>query len=211
MPNPTLITGGPGSGKTNAVISRLTALYEADRFTEVAALTPTLRHGDQFRRRLVASCGVALRLRVSTIGQFSRQLASDVRIPSAAVMEELLARTIRREIRSGPAAYFEPISATRGLVGLLSAAIHDLLAEGVEPQAFSEAANKAGSQSLAALAAIYAAYHSELGRRNWAHASQIAEAAADAVYAGAALPSAVVVDGFQLFRGTETEAPEGPR
>ena len=137
MPNPTLVTGGPGSGKTNAVISRLTALYEADRFTEVAALTPTLRHGDQFRRRLVASCGVALRLRVSTIGQFSRQLASDVRIPSAAVTEELLARTIRREIRSGPAAYFEPISATRGLVGLLSAAIHDLLAEGVEPQAFS--------------------------------------------------------------------------
>ena len=203
MPNPTIITGGPGSGKTNAVISRLTALYEADRFSEVAALTPTLRHGDQFRRRLVASCGVALRLRVSTIGQFSRQLASDVRIPSAAVTEELLARTIRREIRSGSAAYFEPISATRGLVGLLGAAIHDLLAEGVEPQAFSEAATKAGSQSLAALAAIYAAYHSELGRREWAHPSQIAEAAADAAYAGAALPAVVVVDGFQLFRGTE--------
>ncbi len=203
MPNPTIITGGPGSGKTDAVIARLTALYNADPFAEAVVLTPTLRHGDQFRRRLVASCGVALRLRVSTIGQFSRHLASDASIPSAAVAEELLARTIRREIRSGPAAYFEPIASSRGLVGLLGAAIRDLLAEGIEPQAFSEAAGRTGSSSLAALAAIHAAYVAELSERQWAHPSQAAEVAADAVDVGAALPPVVLVDGFQLFRGTE--------
>ena len=203
MPNPTLIIGGPGSGKTMAVISRLTAMYEADRFSEVAVLTPTLRHGDQFRRRLVASCGVALRLQVSTIGQYSRHLTSDVSIPAAAVAEELLARTIRREIDGGQAAYFQPIAGTRGLVGLLGASIRDLLAEGIAPQAFAEAASRAGSQSLAALAAIYLAYRSELGRREWVHPSQVAESAAEAVAAGAGLPLAVVVDGFQLFRGTE--------
>ena len=203
MPSPTLITGGPGSGKTDSVISRLTALYNADPFAEAVVLTPTLRHGDQFRRRLVASCGVALRLRVSTIGQFSRQLASDAAIPSAAVAEELLARTIRREIHSGPAAYFEPIATSRGLVGLLGAAIHDLLAEGIEPQAFSEAASKTGSSSLTALAAIHSAYLTELSGRQWVHPSQVAEAAAEAVDSGAALPNFILADGFQLFRGAE--------
>ena len=203
MPNPTLITGGAGSGKTEAVISRLSALYEADPFAEVVAITPTLRHGDQFRRRLVERCGVALRLSVVTINQFSHQLASDVWIPSGALVEELLARTIRREIQSGPAAYFAPIAHTRGLVGLVSGAVNDLLAEAVHPRAFAAAAEESESPSLKALAAIYTAYRAELQRRGWAHPAQIAETAADTVIAGASLPPVVTLDGFHLFRGTE--------
>ena len=74
MSNLTFITGGPGSGKTEEVISRLAARYEADPFSEAAVLVPTVRHGDQFRRRLVGRCGVALRLRVETIAQFSSTL-----------------------------------------------------------------------------------------------------------------------------------------
>ena len=62
MPDLTFIVGGPGSGKTDEVISRLAACYQADPFTEGVVLVPTVRHGDQFRRRLVAQCGVALRL-----------------------------------------------------------------------------------------------------------------------------------------------------
>ena len=203
MPNPTIITGGPGSGKTNEAVSRLAARYEVDPFSEAVVLVPTVRHGDQFRRRLVGRCGVALRLRVETIAQFSRGLVPGIRSPSNALVEELLTRTARREVERGPAPYFKPIARTGGFSDLLSAAIWDILAEAIEPQALLAASERSGSPSLTALGAIFAAYSSELEQRGWLHPAQIALAATGAVQAGAALPPAIVLDGFQLFRGGE--------
>ena len=203
MPNLTLIVGGPGSGKTSEVVSRLAARYEADPFAETVVLVPTVRHGDQLRRRLVVRCGAALRLRVEIIPQFSHQLAMGARAPSRMLAGELLARTARREVERGPAAYFRPIAGTVGFSDLLNAAVDDLLAEAVDPRAFSESAAWTGSPRLTALGAIYAAYHAELERRDWRHPAQIALAAADALRDGAAAPPVVMLDGFHLFRGSE--------
>ena len=199
----TLLVGGPGSGKTDRIISRLAARYQADPFTEAIVLVPTVRHGDQFRRRLVGRCGVALRLRVETIPQFSRTLASNAKIPSHSVAEEVLHRTIYHGIESGSAAYFKPVAETKGLGSLLGGAIADLLAEGVDPEALSEAAAKSGSRSLEALGAIYKEYSHGLGQENWTHPAQIGAAAADVVKAGADLPGTIMLDGFHLFRETE--------
>ena len=205
MPGLTLLIGGPGSGKTDRIISRLAARYEADPFSEAIVLVPTVRHGDQFRRRLVGRCGVALRLRVETIARFSRRLASGARIPSHSLAQELLQRTIRLGIESGPAAYFKPVAETRGLGNLLGGAIGDLLAEGVDPEALSQAAGKSGSPSLEALGAIYKEYCHGLGQENWTHPVQIGAAAADVVKAGSDLPGTIMLDGFHLFRKTETD------
>ena len=205
MPELTLLAGGPGSGKTDRIISRLAARYEADRFSEAVVLVPTVRHGDQFRRRLVGRCGVALRLRVETIAQFGRKLASDARVPSHSLAEELLKRTIRLGIESGSAAYFKPVAGTKGLGSLLGGAIADLLAEGVDPQALSEAAGRSGSRSLEALGAIYEEYNHGLEQGNWTHPMQIGAAAADVVRAGADLPGTIMLDGFHLFRETEAD------
>ena len=202
-PGLTLIVGGPGGGKTDQVVSRLTALYAADPFSEAVVLVPTVRHGDQLRRRLVGRCGVALRLRVETVAQLSRGLAPDAQPLSRTMAGELLARTARREIERGPAAYFEPIAGTNGFAGLLSAAVDDLLAEAVDPRTLSEAAGKTGSPSLMALGAIFEAYALELERRGWLHPAQIALAAAGAVRAGASAPPIVMLDGFQVVRGSE--------
>ena len=117
--------------------------------------------------------------------------------------DELLARTVRREIESGPASYFRPIAHTEGLVRLLNSAVRDLLAEAVETQALLEAADQTRSPALMGLGAIFAAYHSELDRRDWLHPAQTPLAAAEAVEAGAALPDLMVLDGFQVFRGVE--------
>ena len=203
MSGPVIISGGPGSGKTEEVVARLAARYSSSPFYEATALVPTSRHGDQLRRRLVSRCGVALRLRVETISQFSQTLSSGAERLSPTVAEELLARTARREIESGPAPYFRPIAHTEGLVSLLNAAVRDLLAESIEPQMFLEAADGSGSHALMGLSAIFAAYRSELDRRDWLHPAQVPLAAAEAVKAGAALPRLVVLDGFQVFRGVE--------
>ena len=205
MPDLTLLVGGPDSGKTDRIISRLAARYEADPFSEAVVLVPTVRHGDQFRRRLVGRCGVALRLRVETIAQFSRSLASDARVPSHSLAEELLRRTIRRAVESGPAAYFRPVAGTGGMGTLLGGAIGDLLAEGVDPRSLSEAAARSGSRSLQALGAIYREYSDRLREGGWTHPVQLAAAAADAVEAGAALPGTILLDGFHLFRATEMD------
>ena len=203
MPGLTLIAGGPGSGKTGEIVSRLAARYAADAFAEAVVLVPTVRHGDQLRRRLVGQCGVALRLRVETIAQLGRALAPGARPLTRTMAGELLARTARREIERGPAAYFTPIAGANGFAGLLSAAVVDLLAEAVDPQAFSEAAGKTGSRAIIALGAIFAAYVTELERRGWLHPAQIALAAARSVRAGAAAPPVVMLDGFQVVRGSE--------
>ena len=203
MPGLTLIVGGAGSGKTDEVVSRLAARYEADPFSETVVLVPTVRHGDQFRRRLVGRCGVALRLRVETIDRLSRELAPDAQPLSRTLARELLTRTARREIERGPAAYFGPIAGTTGFADLLGAAVDDLLSEATDPLALSEAAAKSGPSGLIALGAIFAAYVSELERRGWLHPAQIALAAAGAVRAGRPTPPVVMLDGFQVFRGSE--------
>ena len=203
MPDLTLIVGGPGSGKTDEVISRLVARYQAAPFSEAVVLVPTVRHGDQFRRRLVSRCGVALRLRVETIAQFSRTLASDEKVVSHSLAEEILGRTIRREIARGPAEYFKPIASTKGLASLIGSAVGDLLAEEIDPDTLSRAAKRSRVPSLEALGAIYKVYSYSLSQRHWTHPVQIATAAADVVRAGAKLPESVILDGFHLFRGTE--------
>ena len=118
-----LVTGGPGSGKTDEVVARLAARYESDPLYEAAVLVPTSRHGDQFRKRLVARCGVALRLRVETIHRFSQSLSGGGETVSRTVAEELLTAVARREARSGSAAYFSPIAHTEGFIDLISAAV----------------------------------------------------------------------------------------
>lgn len=203
MTRPVIVDGGPGSGKTEEVLARLAARYESSPFQKALAVIPTSRHGDQLRRRLVSRCGVALGLRVETISQLSRSLAPGAGYPSHAMAEELLARTSRREVDGGAASYFRPIAHTDGFLGLLNAAIRDLLAEAVDQQAFGEAAGRAGSAALMGLSAVFSAYRTELDRRGWRHPTQAPLAAADAVKAGAGLPSLVVLDGFQVFRGVE--------
>ena len=169
MSGPVIISGGPRSGKTEEVVARLADRYRPSPFYEAMALVPTSRHGDQLRRRLVSRCGVALKLRVETISQFSQTLSPDAATLSQAVADELLARTIHREIESGPTSYFRPIAHTEGLVRLLNAAVRDLLAEAIEPRALLEAADKVGAPALMGLSAVFAAYRSELDQRDWLH------------------------------------------
>ena len=211
MSNTMIISGGPGSGKTEEVVATLAARYSSSPFSEAIALVPTSRHGDQLRRRLVSRCHVALRLRVETISHFSQTLSSDPTALSQAVADELLARTVRQEIESGPASYFRPIAHTEGLVRLLNAAVRDLLAESIEPQELFGAADRVGSPALMGLGAIFAAYRSELDRRDWLHPAQTPLAAAEAVEAGAALPSLVVLDGFPGLPGCRALPAPGDR
>ena len=173
MAQVTFIIGGPGSGKTEEVVSRLARGYKDGRFWDVLLLAPTVRHGDQLRRRLVAKCGVAMGLGVESLSQFSQRLtasrAGQPRVAARSVADELLVRVIRREVESGGASYFRPILRTRGLGRLVRAAILNLVSERANARDFQVAARSSGLQALEALAAIYSAYVDELNRRGWIH------------------------------------------
>ena len=205
MAQVTLIVGGPGTGKTEEIISRLACGYAGGRMWDVLLLTPSVRHADQLRRRLVGRCGVAMGLRVESLPRFSHRIAASRTSSTIArpVAEELLLRMTRREVESGDASYFRPILHTRGLGRLVRAAIPTLVSEQVDPVRFRSASENTGMPAIQALAAIYSTYLDELSRRGWTHPAAQPIEAAHAVNEGANLPKLVVLDGFQMFRRSE--------
>ena len=204
MPSVEIITGGAGSGKTREIVARLADLYRSDPFAKALVLVPTIRHADQFRRRLVQECGIAMNLRVETLTMLSRRLTEGSPILSAARATDQLARVARRTVaRGGNADYFRPIAAMAGFVPMIGSAVGSLLEEDIAPSSLATAAAKTDSVPARALAAIYAAYKTELAEARLIHPSQVNEWAARAVQNGADVPSLVMVDGFQRFTAGE--------
>ena len=202
MPDLTIILAGQAA-------ARLTRSFQG--WLPATRLTRSSRRGagaDGTARGPVSSPpGVSMRCRSASAGgdHCPVQPHGGIRgnVASHSLAEELLARTTRREIARGSAAYFEPIASTKGLANLVGGAVGDLLTEDVDPKSLLEAAERSGSPSLMALGAIYKEYSYSLSRGNWTHPTQMAAAAADAVRAGAMLPGTVMLDGFHVFRGTE--------
>ena len=118
-------------------------------------LVPTVRHGDQFRRRLLAACGVALDLQVATPRGVARMFSELTAVPAGAA-RELLGSVTGRQIAAGAAAHFAPLGASAALP-MLWAAVEELLAEDVPAERFTEAAVRTDDPQLRAVAAIYAA------------------------------------------------------
>ena len=201
----TLILGPAASGKTAALLDRAAAHYQSDPFRPTLVLVPTVRHGDQFRRRLVERIGVAFGLDLSTIDVYAQRHLDRSTIVPREVASELLARTAREQVLAGAAQYFAPIAETPGFLALLGAAIAELEQEGVAPSAFSVAAAAAGEPRLRAVAGIYAAYHAALTDRGWRDPWAPAAEAACPLGEAATIPSLVLVDSFQFFRRGEID------
>lgn len=204
MPNVEIITGGAGSGKTREIVARLADHYRSNPFTEALVLVPTIRHADQFRRRLVQECGVAMKLRVETFAMLARSLTEGLPILSASRAADELARVARRTAAlGGDADYFRPIAGMAGFVPMIEAAVGSLLEEHIDPGDLRAAASRIDSVPAHALADIYAAYFYELEKLNLVHPVQRNQRAAKSVRNGADVPGIVMVDGFQRF--TEEE------
>ena len=204
MPTVEIITGGAGSGKTREIVSRLAALYRADPFAGALVLVPTIRHADQFRRRLVQECGVAMNLRVETLSMLSRSLSAGAPILSGSRATDELARVARRTVaRGGAASYFSPIAGSAGFVTMIASAVAGLLEEETNPDELQEAAAQTGSEPAQALTEIYSAYLSELRQMGLTHPLQVNRVAAEAIQAGAPTPNVVMLDGFQRFTAGE--------
>ena len=204
MPSVEIITGGAGSGKTREIVARLAGLYGSDSFADALVLVPTIRHADQFRRRLVRECGVAMNLRVETLTMLARGLTAGSPILSSARAADELARVTRRTVaRGGDADYFKPIADMAGFVGMIGPAVGSLLEEHIDPNSFRIAAARTGFVPARALADIYATYVDELERLRLIHPVQVNQWAARVVQNGASVPGVVMVDGFQRFTAGE--------
>ena len=183
------------------MLRRAAHRYRQDPFAATLVLVPTVRHGDQFRRRLLALCGVALDLQVETPRAVARRFDTGLAAASVGAARELLVSVTRRRIETGAAAHFAPLGAAAALP-MLWAAVEELLAEDIPAQRFATAAGTTGDPQLAAIAAIYDAYRAALEAHRWIAPAALPAAAA-AVGDAPALPSLVLVDGFRFFHGGE--------
>ena len=199
----TIVGGPPGSGKTEHLVARAAQRVEADRFAPTLVLVPTARHGDQFRRRVVEHCGVALNLEVTTLDFFARRVADTSTLPPIDVAAELLQRATHGRIDEGAAGRFAPIAETPGLHALLSGAVSELVGADVEPSDLVESARRAGSADHEALAAVYGAYRELLDERGWRDPRETPTLAAEAIDGGAPLPGLVLVDTFEFLNPRE--------
>ena len=163
-------------------------------------LVPTVRHGDQFRRRLLAACGVALDLQVATPRGVARMFCPELTAVPAGAARELLGSVTGRQIAAGAAAHFAPLGASAALP-MLWAAVEELLAEDVPAERFTEAAARTDDPQLRAVAAIYDAYRAALRSHRWLPPAALPAAAAAA--GDASVPPFLVVDGFPHFHGGE--------
>ncbi|MDE0220958.1 MAG: PD-(D/E)XK nuclease family protein [Spirochaetaceae bacterium] len=183
------------------MLRRAAERYRLNPFAATLVVVPTVRHGDQFRRRLLALCGVALDLQVETPRGVARRLHTGTATASIGAARELLGSVAYRQIASGAAAHFAPLGAAAALP-LLWAAVDQLLAEDVSADRFTAAAAATGDPQLAAVAAIYGAWRRELEEHGWLAPAALPAAAAAAGDA-AGLPFLVIVDGFRFFHGGE--------
>ncbi len=197
-----MVNGPAGSGKTARLIEYAAKRYQDDRFARTLVLVPTSRHGDQFRRRLVARGGVALNLEVSVLAQYARLHAAG-RTCSREVAADLLRRVSLERIDSGAAGRFEPIVDTSGLHTLIADAVTELVAGDVEPAEFARAAADTTNTDLVALADIYAAYRRALTERRWRDPSEAPSLAAEAIKGGPEPPGLVLVDSFEYLNPRE--------
>lgn len=170
-------------------------------FAATLVVVPTVRHGDQFRRRLLALCGVALDLQVETPRGVARRFHNGTATASIGAARELLGSITQRQISSGAAAHFAPLGAASALP-LLWAAAEELLAEDIAADRFTAAASAAGDPQLVAIAAVYGAWRGALERHRWLAPAALPAAAAAAGDAPG-LPFLVIVDGFRFFHGGE--------
>ena len=183
------------------MVRRAAERYRLNPFAATLVVVPTVRHGDQFRRRLLATCGVALDLQVETPRGVARRIYTELATASIGAARELLGSIAHRQIASGDAAHFAPLGAAAALP-MLWAAVEELLAEDVLAERFTAAARGTGDPQLAAIAAIYSAYRGALEEHRWLAPTALPAAAAAAGDASA-LPFLVVVDGFRFFHGGE--------
>ncbi len=195
-----VITGD--RGKTERLLDAAVERYRLDPLARVLVLVPTVRHGDQIRRRLVARCGAAFGLEVATVAQWARG-AVEARVPPRGVLAALLQRVTDEAIADGRAAAFASLAGTGGLRSLIEAAVADLLADEVAPADLRAAATR--DARLLALAAVAEAFAAATAERGWLHPAALAAAAAQQLEAGEAeaLPPLVLVDGFRVFRRGE--------
>lgn len=201
--NLVVVTGGAGSGKTAALVEAAARRYDLDPFASTLVLVPTMRHADQFRRRLVERCGVAFGLEVSTIGLYARRFVPADRVATPEVATELLRRVSNQEIKHGVAGYFAPIADTPGLKSLIGESIAELVQDEVGPAEFGRAAKATGDPALAALAAIYTSYTAALNARDLRDPRTIPSAAAQAIRDDVTGLAAAIFDGFQFLRTNE--------
>ena len=138
------------------MVRRAAERYRLNPFAATLVVVPTVRHGDQFRRRLLATCGVALDLQVETPRGVARRIYTELATASIGAARELLGSIAQRQIASGDAAHFAPLGAAAALP-MLWAAVEELLAEDVLAERFTAAARGTGDPQLAAIAAIYSA------------------------------------------------------
>ncbi len=198
-----LITGPPGSGKTQEVLAPLRESLRRGS-AEICLLTPTATMADHIRHELARE-GLPVRPRsVLTLHRFVEDRAAG--FPQAP--RPVVRHVIRRALEEDPPEAIEPVAGLPGLVGALEELIGELSLAGLAGHEFARIAPALTTVApyAGAVAEIYGRLQQELLERNLAlRAERIRSAAVRIGEEGFEGVRTVLVDGFFTFHRVELE------
>jgi ATP-dependent helicase/nuclease subunit B len=204
-----LLRAPVSTGKTEAILTRLTQTLQADPFARVWVLLATRRQEDAFRQRLIdwdTGKNVFFNVEFFNFYELYRRLLDMAGNPQRELSDSARFALLRRVIMENldTLELFRPIATTPGFIRIVADFIYELKQNRVYPETFQQEAEKRGTKDRD-LARIYTAYQARLQEHDLVDREGQGWLAVDTEMASVGTLSLLIVDGFDQFTPVQAD------
>ncbi|MGD0006207.1 MAG: PD-(D/E)XK nuclease family protein, partial [Anaerolineaceae bacterium] len=204
-----LLISPPATGKTQACLGLIEAVYLSSPFALVWILVPDQLQADEFRQRL-AETGKIFPVRVATFSDLHEEILEragrNLPVAGNVMLHRLLQEVVRSLCSAGRLNYYSPICDLPGFILEVRDRIAELKRALVTPERLAAVAQSHANPGLSDLSQIYTAYQALLQEPEWADLEGQNWLAYEALSTNSHLMmdlSLLVVDGFDNFNPTQ--------